>query len=188
MLKLEEQNKLIEDNQGLVFKAVKGFYNSASGVEMDDLMGEGNLGLIKAGRTYDGDTAKFSTYATTVIKNQIIDYLRSLSNDTISLDQEYKNVGEDSDSPTNLYDMIESEEFLDPEQVLHNKELKMLLKKYLDKLTVLEAEILTRNFGLDDAEPESIRQIAENKGMSKSGIHAVYTRALIKLKTYFEES
>lgn len=63
------KDKLIKHNLRLVFPWVHKY--NIRGMEFDDLLQEGCVGLIKAAETYDGEKSRFSTYATTCIKNTI---------------------------------------------------------------------------------------------------------------------
>ena len=46
------------------------------GLELDDLIQEGNIGLLSATQSYDGRTSVFATFARKCIDSAIIDYLR----------------------------------------------------------------------------------------------------------------
>lgn len=57
------KNKLIEGNLRLVFSRAKGYINK--GLSLEDLLQEGNIGLIKATEKFDVEKGwKFGTYAT----------------------------------------------------------------------------------------------------------------------------
>ena len=49
------------------------------GCELEDLIQEGNIGLLYAARKYDGNRSSFSTFAYKCIDAAIIDYLRKNS-------------------------------------------------------------------------------------------------------------
>jgi len=71
----EAERLLIENNMGLVYAAAKKFSNR--GVETEDLIQIGSMGLIKAVRKFDNSfDVKFSTYAVPVIIGEIKRYLR----------------------------------------------------------------------------------------------------------------
>lgn len=68
-------NERIENNMGLVYSVVKKF--TGRGVEFDDLVQIGALGLTKAAQNYDESTGyQFSTYAVPMIMGEIKRYLR----------------------------------------------------------------------------------------------------------------
>jgi len=70
----KSKRKLIEANFKLVMKIAKGF--KGCGVDLEDLIQEGNLGLIKAAEKFDPEKGfKFSTYATWWIRQSILQAL-----------------------------------------------------------------------------------------------------------------
>ncbi len=75
---LEARRKLIEANFKLVLWIAKKY--GWTNVPMDDLVQEGNIGLMKAADKFDGQKeTKFSTYATWWVRQSIV---RSLGNDS----------------------------------------------------------------------------------------------------------
>ena len=81
------KNRLVEDNLGLVRMAVKRY--RGFGVEDDDLIQIGSIGLIKAARDFDeSKQVQFSTYAVTKIIGEIKTYLRD--NGSVKVSRKYK--------------------------------------------------------------------------------------------------
>jgi len=76
-----EQRELVEQNIKLVHYVINKYFsvkNNNLGLEYDDLFQVGCMGLMKAAEKFNKDKGyKFNTFADTVIKNTIIDYLRS---------------------------------------------------------------------------------------------------------------
>lgn len=71
----EIEKRLVEENMGLVYSIVKKFSNR--GVELDDLIQIGAMGLIKAVKKFDTSfEVRFSTYAVPVIIGEIKRYIR----------------------------------------------------------------------------------------------------------------
>ncbi len=69
-----EQQALVEDNLSVIGKTINLFIcpdEDVEGLGLDDLYQEGAMALCKAAATYDGTSAQFSTYATTVIRNHL---------------------------------------------------------------------------------------------------------------------
>ena len=63
------RDELVERNQGLVRKFARKY--EQRGYDYDDLMQDGNIGLMKAAESYDPSIAAFSTYASRLIVNSI---------------------------------------------------------------------------------------------------------------------
>jgi len=81
MMRTPEQTEFIEKNMKLVHYVINTYFSVRSsnlGLEYDDLFQVGCIGLMKAAEKYDKEKGyKFNTFADRVIKNNIIDYLRS---------------------------------------------------------------------------------------------------------------
>ena len=72
--------KLVEHNLRLVTKIVQEYMRFKGRLEFEDLVNEGNIGLIKAAEKFDVDRGvKFSTYSSFWVKQQI---RRALGNDS----------------------------------------------------------------------------------------------------------
>ncbi len=81
------QDRLVEENLGLVRMAIKRY--RGFGVEDEDLMQIGSMGLIKAARDYDPQKqVQFSTYAVAKIVGEIKTYLRD--NGSVKISRKYK--------------------------------------------------------------------------------------------------
>jgi RNA polymerase primary sigma factor len=67
---VESRNRVVQENLGLVFRVARQYANR--GLTFEDLVAEGNLGLIRAAEHYDpGYGTRFSTYAVFFIKDSI---------------------------------------------------------------------------------------------------------------------
>lgn len=69
-----EQQILVQDNLSVIGKTINLFIcpdEDVEGLGQDDLYQEGAMALCKAAATYDGVSAQFSTYATTVVRNHL---------------------------------------------------------------------------------------------------------------------
>ncbi len=95
------QRALVEANLSAVHWAIRGGIDvneNVCGMGYEDLYQEGCLALCRAAATYDGQRAKFRTYAETVIRNHLLDYCRALqakrrSAPVISLDEQREDEG-----------------------------------------------------------------------------------------------
>ena len=136
------RGELIEHNLRLVVYIARKFDNT--GVDLDDLISVGTIGLIKAVNTYQADkNIKLATYASRCVENEILMHLRKVN----------KLKGEVSfDEPLNVD--TEGNELLlsdilgtDPEVVyntLENGAERQLLKEAIDKLNFREKKIIVR--------------------------------------------
>lgn len=77
------QQDLVEQNLPLVSKTISRYIQTKEnvcGLGYEDLYQEGCVALCRAAATYDGTTALFSTYATTLIRNHLLDCCRAICN------------------------------------------------------------------------------------------------------------
>ena len=75
-MRLDERNKIIESNMGLVGRVIKDKVHDIQGIGIygyDDLFQIGCIGLCKAADTYKPGKSRFSTYAYVIIRNEIYD-------------------------------------------------------------------------------------------------------------------
>lgn len=90
MNSLNERNVLIENNMGLVYMVAKKYLGR--GVEFEDLVQIGSMGLIKASERFDPElNVKFSTYAVTLIMGEIKRFFRD--DGIIKIPREIKETG-----------------------------------------------------------------------------------------------
>ena len=95
------QDRLVEENLGLVRMAIKRY--RGFGVEDEDLMQIGSVGLIKAARDYDPQKqVQFSTYAVAKIVGEIKTYLRD--NGSVKISRKYK---EDKTYSSNCFHYVQ---------------------------------------------------------------------------------
>ena len=176
----EVKAKLIEHNLRLVVYLSRKFENT--GVDADDLISIGTIGLIKAINSFRTDkNIKLATYASRCIENEILMYLRR----TVKLKSEVS-----FDEPLNTD--FEGNELLlsdilgtDSEAVYGGVEAnveKELLKEALKKLTERERRIMDMRFGLSGREEMTQKDVADELGISQSYISRLEKKIIERLK------
>ena len=172
--------KLIEHNLRLVVYISRKFENT--GVDADDLISIGTIGLIKAINSFRTDkNIKLATYASRCIENEILMYLRR----TVKLKSEVS-----FDEPLNTD--FEGNELLlsdilgtDSETVYGGVEAnveKELLKEALKKLPERERRIMYMRFGLGGQEEVTQKDVADRLGISQSYISRLEKKIIERLK------
>lgn len=174
------REKLIEHNLRLVVYISKKF--ESSGIELEDLISIGAIGLIKAVQTYKYDKQiKLATYASRCIENEILMQLRK----TIRMKGEVS-----FDEPLN-YDVDGNElllsDVLFTEADIVSKDLdqnveKQLLWESIKKLNSREQEIMILRFGLAGKEEKTQKEVADMMGISQSYISRIEKKILDRLK------
>ena len=174
------KERLIEHNLRLVVYIAKKFENT--GLDFEDLISVGAIGLIKAIQSYDNNkNIKLATYASRCIENEILMQLRKSSKikSEVSL-EEPLNCDSDGNELL-LCDVLCFEE----ENVTKGLELsaeKQLLFKSLQKLQKREREIMILRFGLFGKEEKTQKEVADYFGISQSYISRIEKKILGKLK------
>lgn len=181
----EEQAKqlLIERNLRLVVYISKRFENT--GVNLEDLISIGTIGLIKAITTYRLDkNIKLATYASRCIENEILMYIRKIAGQKVevSLDEP---INTDYDgNELLLSDVLGTEEDVVLRPLEDDVDLKVL-RQALRELPEREHEIVAMRFGLDGYKELTQKEVAQKMGISQSYISRLEKRIMLRLKKEF---
>ncbi len=171
---------LIERNLRLVVYIARKFENT--GINIEDLISIGTIGLIKAVNTFNPDkNIKLATYASKCIENEILMFLRrnSKSKAEISFDEPL-NVDWDGNELL-LSDILGTEgdtifKFLEEEVD------KELLNEAIDKLSNRERKIVELRFGLKNGKEKTQKEVADMLGISQSYISRLEKRIIKRLR------
>ena len=177
---LDAKNILIERNLRLVVYIAKKFDNT--GVDIEDLISIGTIGLIKAVNSFDVDKKiKLATYASRCIENEILMHLRKVvrRKNEISLDEPL-NVDSDGNELL-LGDVLGTESDMIYNDIEENIE-RDLLKKAIKKLSAREQRIVSLRFGLDGQEEITQKEVADLMGISQSYISRLEKKIINRLK------
>ena len=157
---------LIERNLRLVVFIARRFENT--GVNLEDLISIGTIGLIKAVDTYHIDrNIKLATYASRCIENEILMHIRKISNQKteISLDEPI-NMDYDGNELL-LSDILGTEEDMILRPMEDAVDL-ILLRRAVRELPPREREIIVMRYGLNGKPPLPQREVAKLCGISRS--------------------
>ena len=182
---IQAKNKLIEHNLRLVVYIAKKFENT--GVDLDDLVSIGTLGLIKAVNSFNSDKdIKLATFASRCIENEILMHLRKIykTKNDVSLEDPIN-----IDSEGNilmLEDVLSSEEETIIDKLQKETEEKMLEESF-KKLTLKEQELIKLRFGVFGGEKKTQKEIADYFGISQSYISRLEKKIMDKLKYEMEK-
>ncbi|MDR0384163.1 MAG: sigma-70 family RNA polymerase sigma factor [Christensenellaceae bacterium] len=183
--KPETRQKLIEHNLRLVVYIAKKFENT--GLDIEDLISVGSIGLIKAVNSFKYDkNIKLATYSSRCIENEILMYLRKMNknrNDA-SLDEQINT--ESDGSEIRLADVLCSTRDIIEEELDTGVE-KNLLWLAVDKLSIREQEIMQLRFGLNGGEERTQKEVAEMLSISQSYISRLEKKILARLKREFKK-
>ena len=176
----DARSKLIEHNLRLVVFLAKKYENT--GVDLEDLVSIGSVGLIKGVNTYKpGKNIKLATYASRCIDNEILMFLRKNKRrrgevsfeDNLSFDSEGNELhledvlGTDSDIVT---------------KGLEEEVNKKLLYEEIEKLSERDKKIMIMRYGLYNSEEMTQKDVAKLLGISQSYISRIEKKVIRRLK------
>lgn len=177
---LTAKGTLIEHNLRLVVYIARKFDNT--GVDTEDLVSVGTIGLIKAVNSFAPEkNIKLATYASRCIENEILMYLRRAVRlkSEVSIDEPL-NVDFDGNELL-ISDILGT----DPDLVSRNIEStveKQLLWAAIEKLSGRERAIMEMRFGLRGKEEMTQKEVADLMGISQSYISRLEKKIIFRLK------
>lgn len=174
------KQKLIEHNLRLVVYIAKKFDNT--GIDLEDLISIGAIGLIKAVQTYKYDKKiKLATYASRCIENEILMQLRKMNKikAEVSLDEPINNDGDGNELL--LEDVLYDDRQTLGKDMERNSE-QQILWEIINKLGAREKEIMIMRFGLLGGEEKTQKEVADELGISQSYISRLEKKILGKMK------
>ena len=174
------RNKLIEHNLRLVVFLSKKYENT--GVDLEDLVSIGTIGLIKGVNTYKLDkNIKLATYASRCIYNEILMFLRKNKRrrgeisfeDSLSYDSEGNEL--------HLEDILGTADDIVTRPLEEEIERKILYQE-LTKLNDRDREIMILRYGLFGKKEMTQKEVAEYLGISQSYISRIEKKVISRLK------
>ena len=171
---------LIERNLRLVVFISRRFENT--GVNLEDLISIGTIGLIKAISTYRLDkNIKLATYASRCIENEILMHIRKISSQKaeVSLDEPI-NMDYDGNELL-LSDILGTDEDMILRPLEDDVDLT-ILRQAVKELPDREREIVVMRFGLYGHKELTQKEVAEYMGISQSYISRLEKRIMQKLR------
>lgn len=172
---------LIERNLRLVVFIARRFENT--GINLEDLISIGTIGLIKGIETYRRDkNIKLATYASRCIENEILMYIRKTSHqkNEVSLDEPI-NMDYDGNELL-LSDILGTDE----DMILRPMEEAVdiqLLRQAVRALPEREREIILMRFGLEGYKELTQKEVAQKLGISQSYISRLEKRIMGRLRS-----
>lgn len=176
---------LIERNLRLVVYIARKFENT--GINIEDLISIGTIGLIKAVNTFNPEKKiKLATYASRCIENEILMYLRRNNKirSEVSFDEPL-NIDWDGNELL-LSDVLGTEEDIITKDLEANVDKKLLFNA-LHQLSPREKQIMELRFGLQGGEEKTQKDVADMLGISQSYISRLEKRIIKRLKKEFNK-
>ena len=176
----DARNRLIEHNLRLVVYIAKRFENT--GINIEDLISIGTIGLIKAINTFCSDkNIKLATYASRCIENEILMYIRKTSvlRGEISIDEPL-NTDWDGNELL-LSDVIGTDEDCVSRDIERSEDEKTI-RAAIAELEPRERTIIELRYGFGGAPERTQKDVADMLGISQSYISRLEKKIIQRLK------
>ena len=176
----EASATLIEHNLRLVVYIARRFENT--GINIEDLISIGTIGLIKAVGTFRPDkNIKLATYSSRCIENEILMHIRKISGQKteVSLDEP---INTDWDGNELLLSDVLGTDGDTVMRPMEDDVDKQLLRDALSRLPEREQQIVTMRFGLGGRKEKTQKEVAELMGISQSYISRLEKRIMLRLR------
>ena len=177
---LQARAKLIEHNLRLVVFLAKKYENT--GVDLEDLVSIGTIGLIKGVGTYKLDkNIKLATYASRCIDNEILMFLRKNKKrrgeisfeDSLSFDSEGNEL--------HLEDILGTDHDIVTKGIEKETE-KQLLYQEIEKLNSRDRKIMILRYGLYNQPEMTQKDVASLLDISQSYISRIEKKVIRRLR------
>ncbi|MCI7810554.1 MAG: RNA polymerase sporulation sigma factor SigE [Clostridiales bacterium] len=174
------RRELIEHNLRLVVYISKRFENT--GINIEDLISIGTIGLIKAVNTFNsGKKIKLATYASRCIENEILMYLRKISaqRTEVSFDEP---LNTDWDGNELLLSDILGTDADAVSRPLEDDAERAMLLRAIETLGERDRQIILLRFGIGGAREATQKEVADLLGISQSYISRLEKRIIAHLR------
>ncbi len=178
---LKAKDTLIEHNLRLVVFLAKKYENT--GIDLEDLVSIGTIGLIKGINTFSKDkNIKLATYASRCIDNEILMYLRKNKKikTEVSIDASLSFDGEGNE--LHLEDVLGTDADIVTRGIEEESEKKLMLNEVMH-LKPRDRDIMILRYGLMGGEEYTQKEVAEKLGISQSYISRIEKKVIKRLKT-----
>ena len=177
----EAKQILVERNLRLVVYIAKKFENT--GIDFEDLISIGTIGLMKAINTFNLDkNIKLATYASRCIENEILMQLRRNTRikNEISIDEPLNKDGDGNELL--LSDILGTENDITSKAIEEEVDMR-LLNIAINKLDDREKYIMELRFGIGSNQKEKTqKEVADMLGISQSYISRLEKKIMNKMK------
>ena len=174
------KEKLIEHNLRLVVYLAKRYENT--GVDLEDLVSIGSIGLIKGINTFNKNkNIKLATYISRCIDNEILMFLRKSKKikQEVSIEE---SLSYDSDgNELHLEDVIGTDKETIMKEIENHHDKKIMLEEILN-LKPRDRDIMVLRYGLLGNDEYTQKEVADRLGISQSYISRIEKKVIKKLK------
>ena len=182
---LKAKDILIEHNLRLVVFLAKKYENT--GIDLEDLVSIGTIGLIKGINTFSSDkNIKLATYASRCIDNEILMYLRKNKKikTEVSIDASLSFDGEGNE--LHLEDVLGTDADIVTKEIEQEDDRKLMINEVLH-LKPRDRDIMILRYGLLGYKELTQKEVAEKLGISQSYISRIEKKVIKRLKYFWKQ-
>jgi RNA polymerase nonessential primary-like sigma factor len=89
------------------------------------------------------------------------------------------------DPASSLIDLLSDEQSQSPDTEVQHRELESLTRAWLSRLSDKHRHVIERRFGLNNIEPATLEELADEMGLTRERVRQIQQEALVRLKRYF---
>lgn len=179
-------NKLVETNLRFVVKIASQYRNQ--GVDFEDLISEGNIGLMKAAAKFDATKGlRFVNFAVVYIREQIEKSLPVKQDECAPV----RGAGASLDAPLghrtnmNLLSVLVNKDASMADERVHSEAIEDAVEYALTSLSDRESRIVNAFYGIGQ-EHETMSEIAEDMGLKRERVRQIRDKAVRRLRKAFK--
>lgn len=190
-------DKLVTDNMGLVVAIAKRYRDK--GLEMDDLVSEGYVGLMKAAGNYDAAKGGFAAFATPIIEKYMEQALlqqavvkpAAIQPSVAGVRRKGKSLSMDAPlggrENVNLMSFMADTNVPDADFLLYQNAVNDQLAAAMETLPEREREVMTRFYGIGTSKI-TLAEIASEMGLKRERVRQIRDKALRKVRKFVRNS
>lgn len=183
-------NKLVEANLRLVVAIARQY--QGKGLVMDDLVSEGNIGLLKAAAKYDATRGlRFAGYAVVFVRRQIERALKMESSER-RVESSGEGRTRSVDAPlgakpnVNLLSVLVDENAPHTDERVHSANVEEAVERALGVLNARELCVVSAYFGIGQ-EHLTMQEIADDMGLRRERVRQIRNRAVRRLRKVYRK-